>query len=63
MKTNEIKAGQTLRYLVTRSNVVVSAVRKATKDSFGDILTPATVTFKTKDGTFWDNAENFEVAR
>ena len=63
MTTNEIKVGQTVRYSVTRSNVVVAAIRKATKDSFGDILTPATVTFKTQDGTFWDNVENFEVAR
>ena len=63
MTTNEIKVGQTVRYMVTRSNVVVAAIRKATKDSFGDVLIPATVTFKTHDGTFWDNAENFEASR
>ena len=63
MKTNEIKVGQTVRYMVTRSNVIVTAIRRATKDAFGDILTPATVTFKDRDGTFWDNAENFEAAR
>jgi len=63
MKTNEIKVGQTVRYMVTRSNVVVAAIRKATKDHFGDVMTPATITFESVGGTCWDIVDNFEAAR
>ncbi len=57
----EIKVGQKVKYLVTRTTQTVKAYRPARKDCFGDILTPATIVFEAQDGTCWDAAENFEL--
>lgn len=63
MKTNEIKKGQQVKYRGSFSIYTVKEVRKATKDHFGDVLTPATVVYETQDGTCWDTIENFEVVQ
>jgi hypothetical protein len=49
--------------MVTRQNVVITGIRKAIKDHFGDVMTPATITFESIGGTCWDIVENFEAAR